>query len=179
MSKIFFGGFIILVVVIGIFALGGKDKTPVPGSIASPTPVPINSLAPAPTSPTPTPTAPQPPARSQSPAPAPTPPLQPPVNSPTSPPAAGPKTVTVTYQNNAFSPGTAHIKVGDTIRFENKHSSAIRVSSNPHPFHTSFPAFESDRLEPNQTYSMTFAAPGTIGYHNHFNPGVQGQIIVE
>lgn len=87
--------------------------------------------------------------------------------------------VTVTYQNNAFNPSTVNIRVGDTVIFENKHVAPIRVSSNPHPIHTSFSELESGSLEPNATYEITFDEAVTVNYHNHFNPGVTGKIIAE
>jgi len=87
--------------------------------------------------------------------------------------------VTVTYQNNAFSPGTVSIGVGDTVIFENKHSAPVRISSNPHPIHTSHPDLESGSVPPSQTYEITFDEAVTVNYHNHFNPGATGRIIVE
>ncbi|MBI4992021.1 MAG: cupredoxin domain-containing protein [Candidatus Harrisonbacteria bacterium] len=87
--------------------------------------------------------------------------------------------ITVTYENNAFNPPEVKIKVGDTVIFDNQHSVAIRVSSDPHPIHTSFPELESDTLEPGNTYQLTFTKPGTVNYHNHLNPKAGGKIIVE
>ena len=94
-------------------------------------------------------------------------------------PAPAHKTVTVTYQNGAFNPDNLAIQAGDTVRWVNKHTSAIRIASNPHPFHTSFSALDSDNLDPDQTYTFTFTTPASVNYHNHFNPGVQGTVIVE
>jgi plastocyanin len=89
------------------------------------------------------------------------------------------QTVLVTFGAGNFTPKIVNIKVGDTVKWVNKHIGPIRVVSNPHPFHTSFPALDSDTLDPNAEYSFTFKEKVTVNYHNHFNPGVTGQIIVE
>lgn len=89
------------------------------------------------------------------------------------------KKVTVTYQNNAFAPNEVKLKVGDTVVFQNKHSAAIRVASNPHPIHTSFSALDSSGIDPGESYEFTFKAPVTVHYHNHYNPSVGGTIVVE
>lgn len=56
---------------------------------------------------------------------------------------------------------------------------AMRISLNPHPIHTSYPKLESGTIEPGASYTFTASEKTTINYHNHFNPGVGGQIIVE
>ncbi|OGY59528.1 MAG: hypothetical protein A3B23_01045 [Candidatus Colwellbacteria bacterium RIFCSPLOWO2_01_FULL_48_10] len=86
------------------------------------------------------------------------------------------KVVQVTYQNNTFNPKSLEINVGDTVEFVNKHIATIRASANPHPFHESFPEFDSDTLQPGQTYRFTFVKAMTLDYHNHFNPGAGGVI---
>lgn len=105
-----------------------------------------------------------------------------PATAPTAPvgeqPVAG-NVVTVTYANNLFGPAVTKVKVGDTVKFVNSHVAAIRISSNPHPIHTSYPKLDSDRLEPGQSYDFTTTEKVTISYHNHFNPTVGGQIVVE
>lgn len=93
-------------------------------------------------------------------------------------PASG-SIIDVTFKDGAFTPKVVNIKAGDTVRWSNKHVSAIRVVSNPHPFHTSYPALDSDTLDPDDVYSLTFKEKVTVDYHNHFNPGVVGQIVVE
>ncbi len=84
----------------------------------------------------------------------------------------------VIYQNNALSPATLTVKVGDMVRFVNRHVAPIRIASNPHPIHTSFGDFESDTLAPGESYEFTFTKKMTLDYHNHFNPGVGGKIVV-
>ncbi len=85
----------------------------------------------------------------------------------------------IVYENNAFSPAELKIKVGDRVIFTNKHVAPIRIASNPHPVHTSFREFDSDTLASGETYEFTFKTSMTLNYHNHFNPGVGGKIVVE
>lgn len=85
----------------------------------------------------------------------------------------------VLYQNHSFTPAALKIKVGEKVTFTNKHVAAIRLASNPHPIHTSRSDFDSDTLDPGASYTFTFSQAGTLNYHNHFNPSVAGQIIIE
>jgi len=87
--------------------------------------------------------------------------------------------ITVSYENNSFNPEEVRVKVGDTVIFDNKGTGNIRVSSDPHPTHTSFPALESEALEPGNTYQLTLTEPGTVNYHDHLNAKAKGKIIVE
>jgi len=87
--------------------------------------------------------------------------------------------VVITYENNVFTPSVTKVKIGDTVKFDNKHTFAIRVSSNPHPIHTSYSKLESNRLEPGQSYEFIASEKVTISYHNHFNPNAEGKIVVE
>lgn len=57
MNKLLIGGLVVVVVIVGIFVLGGKDETPAPGNTTSPTPV---NVAPPTLTPTPTPPPTQP-----------------------------------------------------------------------------------------------------------------------
>lgn len=87
--------------------------------------------------------------------------------------------VVVAYENNAFNPGVLNVKAGTTVTFRNNGVSAIRIPSGPHPVHTSFPEFDSDTLQPGESYNFTFTNPMTLKYHNHYNPEAKGQVIVE
>ncbi len=103
----------------------------------------------------------------------------PPVGSnPVAAPAPSAKEM-VTYENNAFNPSTLTVKAGTTVTFVNNGASPIRIPSGPHPVHTSFSEFDSDTLAPGESYDFTFVNPMTLQYHNHFNPGATGQVIVE
>ena len=98
----------------------------------------------------------------------------------TTAPAAETAAATITYENNAWNPAAVTVKAGEAVRIINKHRGNIRAVSNPHPFHTSQPDFDSDTLAPGEEYTYTTKA-GTkkIEYHNHFNPGALGEIIVQ
>lgn len=85
----------------------------------------------------------------------------------------------VVYENSAFTPAVLTISVGDKVIFKNNHIAPIRLASNPHPIHTSFPEFDSDTLAPGESYEFTFGKPMTLSYHNHFNPVIGGKIIVQ
>lgn len=87
--------------------------------------------------------------------------------------------VAVSYQNNAFSPASIEIKVGDTVTFTNNSSASIRIASNPHPGHTSYPALDSGTLAAGATYSIVFPQAVTVNYHNHLNPAIGGTIVVK
>ncbi len=89
---------------------------------------------------------------------------------------------TVTYKDNAVSPAELKVKAGTKVSFKNDSTAAIRLSRNPHPAHTGsteFGGFDTDVLAAGGMYEFTFSAPGTLTYHNHFNPGVMGKVVVE
>ena len=116
------------------------------------------------------------------PAPAPTP-----TPAPTPEPPKAPEGI-VSYTDSGFSPSTITITLGTTVKFQNNASVAMRVSSNPHPVHTSYPTtggcvgstFDScANIAPGSSWSFTFDKAGTWGYHNHLNPGETGTVIVQ
>jgi predicted lipoprotein with Yx(FWY)xxD motif len=63
------------------------------------------------------------------------------------------------------------IQVGDTVVWTNNSPSVQTVTSDTG-------AFDSGRLNPGQTYSFTFNAPGLYGYHSAANPGIRSAIAV-
>ena len=87
---------------------------------------------------------------------------------------------TVTYENNAFSPSTVTIKVGETVAFVNKASNTPQIASDPHPTHTDYLPLNVGALSPGSTSSpVSFTKAGTFGYHNHSNSSQAGKIIVQ
>lgn len=90
-----------------------------------------------------------------------------------------PRSNEVIYQNNIFSPATLNVAPGAKVTFVNRHVGPIRISSNPHPIHTSFREFDSDTLQPGESYQFIFGKTMTLEYHNHFNPGAMGKIVVK
>lgn len=94
-------------------------------------------------------------------------------------PAQSSKT-TVHYTTNGFSPSVLNVAQGTTVTFINDTTDALRVASNPHPTHTDYPGFDSVRsLGQGEIYTFTFNKIGTWGFHNHFNSGVGGTVIVK
>lgn len=94
----------------------------------------------------------------------------------------------VSYTDSGFSPSVLTIKKGDTVVFKNSASVEVRVASNPHPIHNGYPTtggcvsstFDScSSIAPGQSWSFKFDIVGSWGYHNHFNPGEGGTIIVQ
>ncbi|MEX2012508.1 MAG: cupredoxin domain-containing protein [Patescibacteria group bacterium] len=100
----------------------------------------------------------------------------------TTPPAETPPpatSATVTYSASGFSPATLTVAKGTKVIFSNSASSGLWVSSDPHPTHTDYPGFDSQKSIANgQSYEFTFDRVGSWGYHNHFNPSQTGTIIV-
>lgn len=89
------------------------------------------------------------------------------------------RTTNITYQNGAFTPTSVTIAAGDTVKFVNAHRAAILIAPNPHPIHSSFPKLYSDRIEPGDSFTFTFTEKAEVHFHNHYNPSVEGTIIVE
>ncbi|AKM84643.1 TPA: hypothetical protein DHW58_02385 [Patescibacteria group bacterium] len=104
-------------------------------------------------------------------------------NQSTTPPEVTPaaKIVTVSYTGTGFSPSSVTVNAGDTVKFINTgQTSAVWPAVNPHPVHTSVPGFDAGKpLASGGTYSFTFTARGTFGYHNHLNPAQTGTIVVQ
>ncbi|PIR69375.1 MAG: hypothetical protein COU47_03325 [Candidatus Niyogibacteria bacterium CG10_big_fil_rev_8_21_14_0_10_46_36] len=105
-----------------------------------------------------------------------------------------PKTVTVTYTQNGFSPSPVNVSVGDTVRFMNESGRSFWPASAFHPTHTVYPGsdikkcgtaeaatiFDACReIVSGQSYSFTFTEAGTWNYHDHLNASEFGSIIVK
>lgn len=116
------------------------------------------------------------------------------INTSTSTSPTGPKTVTVIYGMNGFSPSTMTIKKGDNVTFVNQSSSGMWVASAMHPTHAVYdgtnlnthcaagatPSFDQCKNTPNGgTYSFTFNKLGSWSYHNHSAASDFGKIVVE
>jgi plastocyanin len=71
----------------------------------------------------------------------------------------------------AFEPATLEIPVGTTVVWTNGGSA-------PHTVTSDTGAFDSGRLDPGGTFSMTFDTPGTYAYHCEFHPNMQATIVV-
>lgn len=73
------------------------------------------------------------------------------------------------------------IKVGETVRFVNRDAERQHwPASTVHPTHQELPGFDALRgLEKDETYAFTFMKAGAWNYHDHLNPGMKGQVVVE
>ncbi|HXT20513.1 MAG TPA: hypothetical protein VN923_07170, partial [Thermoanaerobaculia bacterium] len=76
---------------------------------------------------------------------------------------AGAATVDVSIVGFSFSPQTVNVEVGDTVRWTNGSGNFHDVTADDHSF--------SGGGTSSWTFSHTFAAPGTVGYHCSFHGG--------
>lgn len=110
--------------------------------------------------------------------------------------APGGETVTVTYTDTGFSPQTATIAVGDTVRFVNNAGSEMWVAADEHPTHTSYDGTSTRdhcadgvnttgsfdqcaRVGAGASWSYTFTKTGSFDYHNHARAADSGTVTVQ
>lgn len=69
---------------------------------------------------------------------------------------------------NGFTPKVLTIKAGQTVTWTNNGGQVHSIVSDKDPItgNTMLPAVDSGGLGPNQTFSYTFAQPGTLTYHS-------------
>lgn len=88
--------------------------------------------------------------------------------------------VTIRYSSNGFSPSEVTVPVGTTVMFVNDGNSAMWPASDPHPVHTAYGEFDSNRsLRKGETYSFTFTKKGNWGFHNHMMSSHTGMVTVK
>jgi plastocyanin len=83
-------------------------------------------------------------------------------------------TNTVAIQDFAFSPANITVKVGDTVTWTNKDSTAHTVTADT----ASADAPASGNVAQNGTYTFTFKKAGTYIYHCAIHPNMQGSVTV-
>lgn len=106
-------------------------------------------------------------------------------------PADDAATVTVTYQDTGFSPGTVTVNAGDTVRFVNQSSRGMWVAADEHPTHTEYDgtalgahcplggSFDQCRsASAGGSFEFTFTKAGTFSYHNHVRAADNGTVTV-
>ena len=76
----------------------------------------------------------------------------------------------VSIQGFAFSPGTVTISEGDTVTWTNGDQTDHTATGQ---------AFDTERLDPGQTASITFSTAGTFPYVCAIHPQMQGTVVVE
>lgn len=91
-----------------------------------------------------------------------------------------PQTYIVKLTDDAFMPSSLTIKVGDTILFINDGTKNHWPASGVHPVHAICSGFDSKKpVAPGDSYSYTFNEAKTCPMHDHLNPSVGGEIVVE
>lgn len=87
---------------------------------------------------------------------------------------------TIKIENNRFIPTSVSVKVGQSVSFVNNDSTDHQLASDPHPTHTGYPPLNAGILSPDGVaQSVTFTKKGVFGFHDHLNPTIKGQIVVE
>lgn len=100
--------------------------------------------------------------------------------------------IIVEMTQNGFFPETISVNIGEKVTFINRAERPMWPASDVHPTHRSYPGsdiakcragdstiFDACRgITPGGTWSFTFSQQGTWSYHDHFNPGKTGVIIV-
>jgi plastocyanin len=86
------------------------------------------------------------------------------------PPVAA-KTVTVAITRNGFVPASVTIEPGDTVMWRNAHTARHSVVGDRGEFASSL-------IAPSATFSHTFAATGTVRYHDGTRPRMRGRVVV-
>jgi plastocyanin len=89
-------------------------------------------------------------------------------------PSAGSGTA-ILIKNFAFDPPALTVKAGSVVTWTNQDGTSHAIVSD-----TGSPdAFISSSFSTGQSYSFTFARPGTYPYHCSIHPAMTGTIIVE
>ncbi len=105
-----------------------------------------------------------------------------------------PQVKTVEMSSSGFFPKTLEINVSTKVRFITIDSGSYWPASANHPSHTIYPGSGIDKcgsseevnifdsckkISSGEVYEFTFNEIGTWNYHNHFNSGMRGTIIVK
>lgn len=91
---------------------------------------------------------------------------------------------TITITNNAVSPSSVTISVGQSVTFVNNDTRSHQMQSDPHPAHTDCPSINNVALiSPGQSRNtFGFSGAGSCGYHDHNDPdngGLRGRIVIQ
>lgn len=87
----------------------------------------------------------------------------------TNPPAAR---AAVSIQNFKFSPASLTVAPGTTVTWTNNDAVAHTVTADNG-------SFDSKVIAPGQSFSYTFAAPGSVSYHCAIHPMMKGTVMVQ
>ena len=93
---------------------------------------------------------------------------------PSAPPVAAAKVAgsQISIQDFQFNPATVTVPVGTTVTWTNK-------DGEPHTVTSSTKLFSSSGLDEGESFSYTFASPGTYAYHCQLHPHMTGTIVVK
>lgn len=88
--------------------------------------------------------------------------------------------IVIQFKDGAYNPNNVTIKVGQTITFSNIGGDLIWPASNIHPTHQIYPEFDPRKsIKAGDSWGFTFTRPGIWKYHDHLQPQISGEIIVE
>jgi plastocyanin len=87
-------------------------------------------------------------------------------------PAAAMGGPTVHIKNFMFVPATLTVVPGTTVTFVND-------DDEPHTVTSTVKAFDSEGIDTHQTFTQTFAKPGTFMYFCEVHPYMHGTVIVK
>lgn len=86
---------------------------------------------------------------------------------------------TITYSDKGFSPSNITVKAGDLVTVTNNSSSSLQFASDPHPQHTDDADLNVGVIKKGQTMTFIASKIGTFSFHNHYQAGDTGMIIVQ
>ena len=84
---------------------------------------------------------------------------------------AATRSVTIKIANFDFSPGVITVPAGTAVTWVNQDDDAHDIVADNKSFHSS-------PLDTGESYSFTFTAAGTYGYHCGIHPHMVGKIVV-
>jgi plastocyanin len=88
--------------------------------------------------------------------------------------------VVVHVTEKGFEPGSVEVAAGETVVFENVDDEGHWPASDDHPTHEIYPAFDPNKpIQPNTSWSVTLDKPGRWAYHDHMNPTLTGEVVVQ
>lgn len=88
-------------------------------------------------------------------------------------PVSAPANVTVSIKNFSFNPSTVTVKTGTKVTWVNNDSFSHTITSD------SGNLLNSSAIAPGQSFSFTFANPGSATYHCSIHPTMKGTVVVE
>ncbi len=89
------------------------------------------------------------------------------------------KEVTVTVTSSGFDPATVTISTGTKVTWINKSGERANVSSDKHPTHLLYPPLNLGSFNDGESVSLVFDKVGTFTYHNHLDPSMTGEVVVQ